>query len=75
MERYGTLYGLATCLIGFKIATQYPLFYIAIRDFEGNFFVVNIIVLILLLVTSAHLLIYIVYYEREAASNRKSLII
>ena len=67
MERYGTLYGLATCLIGFMIAMQYPLFYIAIRYFEGNFFVVNVVVLILLIVTLAHPInLYRIFRKRSS---------
>ena len=54
MQQFGTMYGLATCLVGVATATQYAFFYIAIHYYEGNFFVVNLIVLIPTILTLAH---------------------
>ena len=54
MQHFGTLFGLITCLLGLLTALQFPLFYVAIHYFHGNFLVVNIAALLLITLTLAH---------------------
>ena len=54
MKQFGTLYGLVSIFIGLATAMQYPFFFVALRYFNGNFFVVNVIALILVILTLAH---------------------
>ena len=54
MRQFGTLFGIGGVISGLAIALQYPLFFVAIHYFNGNFLVVNIISLILITMTLAH---------------------
>ena len=51
MDHFGRLYSLAILGVSVLTTLQYPLFYIGLHYFKGNFFVVNFIMLIVVLIT------------------------
>ena len=51
MDHLGRLYSLAILGVSVLTTLQYPLFYIGLHYFKGNFFVVNFIMLIVVLIT------------------------
>ena len=54
MEHFGTLYGLSSFVTSITMTLQFPLYYIGMHYFNGNFFVSNLIVLILVIAALAN---------------------
>ena len=54
MKHFGKLLGFAVCCSAIIISLQYPVFYVGIHYYKGDFFVVNIIMLCLVIVTLVH---------------------
>ena len=54
MKHFGTLNGLAFFVSSIVLSMQFPLYYIAIHYFDGNFFVINLILLLLVIAVFAH---------------------
>ena len=53
MKYFGILYGLGISAVGVVTILQYPLLYIGLHYFAGNFFVVNLILFILVVIALA----------------------
>ena len=54
MAQFGTLYGISGVCTAIIMTMQYPLFYVGVHYFDGNFLVVNIIALLFSVATLAH---------------------
>ncbi|XP_076813140.1 equilibrative nucleobase transporter 1-like [Clavelina lepadiformis] len=73
-KHFGKLYGLTTLLASSITLLQFPLFYIVMEIFDGNFFVINMVLLFLTLLTFIHpIVLYIRPYQSQFISNRFSL--
>ena len=65
MKYFGTLYSGAVLAVAVVTTLQYPLFYIGIHYFGGNFFVVNTILLVLVIATIAEPIILYLHSIKE----------